>query len=805
MTARKWTICSLSCIILFALIMHWPVFLQGKTVSAFDLSYFRFSAYRAHRPSDLKRASNSLLTDGVLQFNVWDKAMYDGPLTPPWLWNPYAGCGSPLLANGQAAPFFPLKAVAYGLAGVLRGFGFLCFLKMLTAGLFMWVYLRALGAGAVARTLGGIAFMASGFMIVWLQGPHTSAALALPLLFLGCEYLLEQKLRRGLLVIIAATALSLLGGHPETTFHTTVAAAVYVIGRLLFACFSRRKGNSPSRHAFACVAVFVLAIVLGTMIAAIQVVPSIEYIRHGATLTVREEAVAASDRASVLSLGNRHYIYHSLLAYLVPNAWGNPSDHDHWWSPHGNFHSFAGYVGIGGILLASLAWRYLLRSRTIGILCLLQLLSLGFALKIPLFERTLGQLPVFDITDNQQFLLICCFTSAALAALAFERLLNTQRLARIDIIWLSLIAFLFVTVVTRDYLRRFASNPYDWIRGYGRTQLAHFLAFLVPWFALVFLPKLRTLLRQAVCTLLVVLLAADLYLIYFGYNPFIKPGQLYPETPALRYLQAEPSATRVLPIDVEVGPNVLTLYGLQDPRVFDAVSYAPYAAFLTNMGCFSDWNIVRQPKLRWCSIAGIRYLFAHPEWVPEESKGVELVYEDDVAKIYANREALPCAYVSHEWRHVRSPTEAYELLSQEAFHWKETALVESTEGMETLPAPPEEASPPFPATILERCPHSVTVGLPHEGPGLLVLSDCYFPGWRAEVDGQERAIVRVNGTFRGVFVEPGDKHVVFTYEPASFKYGLILSVAGVAIFLVVLLKPLRVMRRIVPTKERHAP
>ncbi len=401
MTARTSATASLSCLVLFAFVMHWPVFLQGKTVAAFDLSYFQFIAYRANRPPDVERPSNYLFSDPVLLFNVWDKAMYEGALERPWLWNPYAACGSPLLANAQSAPFFPLKAIAYAPAGVYKGFGSFCFLKMLLAGLLMWAYMRALGAGYLARTLGGLGFMACGFMIAWLQWALTSVALALPLLFLGCEYLVQQRLRRGFLLISAATALGLFGGHPETSFHLTVAAVIYLIGRLACSIVPPRDEKSVSlKFGFTCAGIFLLAVLLGATVAGVQLLPTIESIRLSALVTERSATDAAHGQAAVVSLGNLQRIHHEIMTHLVPNTWGNPSLHSHWWGKFSNYNESAAYAGIGITLLALFAWRYCARDRTIRILCLLQLLSLGFILRIPFMHQVLGRLPLFDIAET---------------------------------------------------------------------------------------------------------------------------------------------------------------------------------------------------------------------------------------------------------------------------------------------------------------------------------------------------------------------------------------------------------------------
>ena len=62
--------------------------------------------------------------------------------------------------------------------------------------------------------------------------------------------------------------------------------------------------------------------------------------------------------------------------------------------------------------------------------------------------------------------------------------------------------------------------------------------------------------------------------------------------------------------------------------------------------------------------------------------------------------------------------------------------------------------------------------------GFLVLSDTYYPGWRATVDGVERPILRANYDFRALSLPPGDHVVLFTFRSRSFMPGLLMSCSG---------------------------
>ena len=63
-------------------------------------------------------------------------------------------------------------------------------------------------------------------------------------------------------------------------------------------------------------------------------------------------------------------------------------------------------------------------------------------------------------------------------------------------------------------------------------------------------------------------------------------------------------------------------------------------------------------------------------------------------------------------------------------------------------------------------------------PGLLVLSDAYYPGWRATVDGEAAPIYPTNVLFRGVPIPAGEHTVVFTYAPSGWLLGWGLAAAG---------------------------
>jgi uncharacterized membrane protein YfhO len=55
--------------------------------------------------------------------------------------------------------------------------------------------------------------------------------------------------------------------------------------------------------------------------------------------------------------------------------------------------------------------------------------------------------------------------------------------------------------------------------------------------------------------------------------------------------------------------------------------------------------------------------------------------------------------------------------------------------------------------------------------GYLVLSDTYYTGWKAWVNGNEQAIMRANFAMRALCVPRGSSVVEFRFDPPLFRIG----------------------------------
>jgi hypothetical protein len=84
-------------------------------------------------------------------------------------------------------------------------------------------------------------------------------------------------------------------------------------------------------------------------------------------------------------------------------------------------------------------------------------------------------------------------------------------------------------------------------------------------------------------------------------------------------------------------------------------------------------------------------------------------------------------------------------------------------------------------TITGYEPQRVELAATLERPGLVILADVDYPGWKLTIDGVAAPIYRTNRLMRGAAVKEGRHSLVYTYDPASFRIGGMLSIAGLLV------------------------
>jgi hypothetical protein len=728
------------------LLFFGPVVVGGRVfVPAQFLSYH--APWSAFASPENRPPWNPLMYDSVGQFYPWHQFATDSVRqgTLP-LWNPYQFCGAPFLANSQSGVLYPGNLLHY-LLGSQLATGWSAWLHLVLAATFMCLFLRGLGVGAAAGALGGIGYAFSTWQIAWLHLPTFLATSCwLPLvLWLVCRLFAGG----GWVSLGFAIAMSLLAGHLQIAFYVLLAAGLLA----LYLAVGRLCAHQPRTAAWG-IGLFVMALLLAGMLAAPQLIPTLELSRQSHRSAAPSAQGYEAYTAYALSTD-------ALATLFMPDLFGNPSTSDppYFGASRGrmyfNYAEGALYVGLSTLFLAAYA---LLRRRQperllpfFGGLALLALLmALGTAVDALFYFYV----PGFGQSGSPgRALVLWAFALNALAALGYEKLTNDNatpiKTAGIAIAVVAILATASLIKGTSAALSIYPAAIEAWNTQWPR-QAGLFVLSAGIVLALA-AGKMRT---GWMALLPLGILVADLFAIGFHYNPSATPAAIYPVTQSLRILQQGAQHERIMPINTDwrfsgpqavLPPNAAMVFRLRDVQGYDSLFPGRYKAFMNRLAKPGEdssppevGNMVfaKTADLQWAAQAGVRYILS---LTPLSLAGAREAYIDQIY-LYELYQATGRVRIQTDDGHPVS------------FRWLEDGTTRVGFQVEA----------PAPATLL--------------------LADQYYPGWQALLDDrQPLPIQRVKEVFRQVRV-PAGRHIVrFQYRPAGFRMGLYLMLLGILV------------------------
>jgi hypothetical protein len=728
--------------------------------------------------------ANRLLSDVVYVFRPWSafatEALRAGVFP---LWNPNNYAGAPLLGNGQSALLYPLSflflVLPVGPALLVSAVT-----RLLVAGLATYLFARVIGVSRVGSAYAGIAFMFSGFLVVWLLFPPSSVALWLPALFLATEAVVRRPTPARCVALAAVTCVQFLGGHPETSLHMVCGVGLYAVWRAAMVLRAERGWRPAAGR----VGAFAGALLLGTAAAAIQLVPLAEFILQSPIFQSR----VADAPATLWYLPRVRWT--DMVALLCPHCFGTYLRGDLPWGyliGQINFNELnGGYVGVVTLLLAGVAvalgaWRGI-----DGFFVFLAGLAFGVAHQVPVVYNLVHALPLFRISANMRTILLMAFALAVLAGRGIDRLgalperrvpavLHRLRGALVLAALAMAAGVVYVAAINSpESLRaRLIPDGYDRLvdmlvhQGAGRVGLLALSGIAIH----LVLQARRG--RAGLAWLLPAILVADLFAFGRNYNPAIPPRLDFPRHEAIEFVKAQPGLFRILGLDAALPPNTNLAYGLQDVRGYAVVEIDSYLRFLDATGEYPQpWAHFRTLYFsnfasRLVDLLNVRFVLSdrelqHPKLALRFERGI---------RVYENRAVLPRAFLVYRTRVVAGPAAAEQALRDPGFDPGGEVILEGA-------SPATGAADPAATTrIGEYGPNRVVAEVSSATPAVLVLSDSWFPGWEATLDGAPVPLLRANLALRGVAVPAGQHRVVFRYAPGSVRLGLALSGLAVAV------------------------
>jgi len=738
--------------------------------------------------------------------------IYSGEHTVP-LWNPYAGCGAPFAAAMLPQTFYPLTFLL-SLHPTPSTFAIYLALRLWIAGFFTYLFLK-LFVPHPAALAAGIAFMFTGYFILYLNMPHLSVEVMLPAVFYAFELLHRRFDTRVLVLGSSIVLLSILGGMPESTFLILVFGGCYFFLRAITDHASASVPKQIGRLA--------LINIFGFGMAALLLVPFVEYVSY--SFTSHSDSFGRGVEGPVA--------VRELLGYLAPLVEGYPLDNIFSASP--NF--VYGYFGVATSMLASLAvigWIADRRSGNTG-LCPPLVPFFAVAVAAMLMKRCgfplvqwIGYLPVFRAVIFYKYLEpLIGFSVAVLCGMGVSRVLAGKcRPRQVATAVVSMLALLLLGygAYLGDALRA-KQDAYLFFRSTTAALLVLVVASVVLFVTVA--RGARTIgdgwLRRYFLAngLLILCCIAGELLLNFIYPVFYKYSEqpdkrvdAFAGAPYISWLQQKKVKDfRIFARESILFPEWAGVFGLFDIRAVDAMypdKYFPFVrAFVppdpNDKALFGDllsyfageapgYSFTSPAARRLLQLSSVRYLITRTPLEASEPL-FNLVYDKDV-RIYEYRSILPRAAIFYSVEAAATGEDALKRLADPGFDLLQRAVVtssglsrEATQKIrELVAAPPRTAGI---AEIVRQASREVQIGATLERPGLVVLNDTAYPGWRAYVDGREADILNSNYLFRGVLVEGGRHQVVFRYQPGSFQAGLVISLLALITLVLLARFPVR--------------
>jgi hypothetical protein len=246
--------------------------------------------------------------------------------------------------------------------------------------------------------------------------------------------------------------------------------------------------------------------------------------------------------------------------------------------------------------------------------------------------------------------------------------------------------------------------------------------------------------------------------------------RLHANSDVAQFLRRQPGFQRAEVPDDAFAPN----WGAWH----DVEMHGGSLASITNNVWDSEYFSITGRKL-W----GVAYTIA-PKPVPDA--GPEVFAGRDGMKVYQRPDAFPRAWSVHGMVQVADNDTGKGLVLGDLASFRHKAyIVGKAPRVETCGAPDR-------VDLVEHRPGQVTIRAEMACPGVVVLSDTFYPGWQARVDRQSAAIFPVNGAMRGVWAPRGAHMVTFEYRPLSVFAGAAITLLAVLLAAFVYIRSARV-------------
>lgn len=713
------------------------------------------------------------------------------------LWNPYAAFGFPQYAQAITAAFYLPDLILFRFLPLIPAFNYALLFHLIMIAVFTFLFARSLGISPQGSFLTAFIFTFCGWILGLLGAVQNFYPLTWFPITLWLIELYFQKRKAVYLCLSALTlASSILASFPQITLYVIYACSFYYFWRL-FSFKSSAKFEKPKAIGLLN---WLLIVTLAAGLSSVWLLPLLEVVKF----SPRAEGVntAYAQQGSFNPLFLTFNIYPNLLLgkYGVIGRY------------------ICLYIGILPLLFSFFSLKDKRNNSTAIFFIILLIFSLLLSLGKynPLYWLFLN-LPGFSFFRQPwRILFLFEFSLAILAGFGFENLSSKNKTKNLLVVSLLLIAAIVPVIVlfTKPYLIKLLPESKMTLALNNLQPISLLLpvTFLFMTAISILLYQKRFLTLHSFKNLALLVIVLDLSLFgwqgrAFDFFSIKKYRDYFYNSAGGNFLKNDRGIYRIYSLPVphedaigsELYPSkenywrdLMNLLLTSNNMLFKVQSIAQSDFALGLQSTIKINEIVEGEKAeghqydplaakkleelsKLLGFLNVKYVLAKETINPSRYR---LVNKDKWYKIYQNLDFMPRAIVITNFSRISKP------------------LIPEIKSLKTdlrlskyLDANLQNQN--FKATILKYESTEVIIGVKTEKKGYLLLTDTYYPGWKATVNGKEAKIYLSDYVFRAVKIPAGESVVKFRFEPESFKKGLLVSLASLLTWAILFLVSLR--------------
>lgn len=651
------------------------------------------------------------------------------------MWSEYNLGGYPFIAEAQTGVFYPINLLLLATLPLPLAFNWSILTALFLASFGMFAYLRQMKISRLAAFFPATLLSFSGYFMGHIKHVQLlQAAAFFPFILFFIERLIKKQDRISFIFLSTAISMSILAGHIPTSYGMLLFAVVYFLIRVT------QEQRKP--YGFRPFFLFFGSILLSLLLCSVQLLPTFEMIGQ-------------STRTASFSTNPVALPLQYLVTFISPFAYGDPSLGTYDFAHHPSFWESLGYVGIVSLFTGMIG--IFVKKKETFALTILLVVSLFLSYELPhnLYDGIWNFIPGLTFTRiPARFLLFTDIALLALAAHAIEKF--SPKNAKNFVI-----LGLFIFSLSKIWL--------EFDTYYGTLSSKQWLE---PPQSAVFLHKDKSDFRIS------------------SLNQEISWQQTY-----LKAKGWQGDNTAYLAAKELLRATTNSMYDIRSVHYqyeyvgsFTLERRTSLTALTRGNGATENFG----PKL--LGMQNVKYVISFTDMPKDTASLYPLVFTGPVfanlppIKVYENQQALGRAFFVPD-AIVKSKDDVLTYLTTPGFDPKKQVVLERN-----LPLPKGAQTQTVDTIHLTSDKETLlSFSLRSSKPQYFVLTDTYYPGWVATIDGKQVPIVPGNYASRVIAVPSGTHSIVFSYNPLSFVLGAWIS--GTALCLLLILAGINTIKR----------